>query len=445
MALNPTQKQTETIEAIREGYRYILTGGAISTAKSYGVAVIFISLAMQQPNTRYGIGRRNMTTIKRTIYLTFKKAAKDMGLKKDTHYRENRAEMYWEFKNGSQIWFIELDHTKDPDFNKIKGLELTAGAIDEANEVVQEAFNIFSSRIGRENRNDEAQFLLLTCNPADNWVKDVFYTPYKKGTLAMPYRFIPSLPNDNPHNSKEYLKALNDMPPAFKKRYVEGNWDYVDEDGALFPNRLLDKANTDKIEGGDRYMGVDPKREGGDRFTAVLWEGETITATKEIKIKFSAKTPISHVFGQKVIDLMDRWKVGAKDVWVDAVGNGGAIVDYCRSKDYYVQEFKSGSVPHQKFDDGTAMYDMARSEGYHQMHLAMDAGTVKIYEGVDDYSELRKDLSMHTYEVNNKVTIVESKDKIKKRLQKSPDFSDAAMMAYWGKHKPKKEYRVWSI
>nr|BFE45979.1 hypothetical protein GCM10017547_38720 [Pseudarthrobacter oxydans] len=39
----PTPKQREAIRAIKGGTRYILTGGAISTAKSYGLAQIFIS------------------------------------------------------------------------------------------------------------------------------------------------------------------------------------------------------------------------------------------------------------------------------------------------------------------------------------------------------------------------------------------------------------------
>lgn len=443
MALNPTPKQVEAIEAIRQGYRYILTGGAISTAKSYGMASIFLSLALQFPKTRYGLGRRNMTTIKRTLYQTFKKVAEDMGV---TDYRENRQEMYWQFPNGSQIWFIELDHTKDPDFNKIKGLELTAGGIDEVNEVTEDAFRIFSSRVGRENRNNEPQFVLASCNPTDNWVKDVWYTPHVAGKLKKPYIFIPSLPTDNPHNSKEYLEALNDMPDAFRKRYVEGDWDYVDEEGSLFPNRLLDKADTDTVpKEGDRWMGVDPKREGGDRFTAVLIEGDTVVDSREISITFDSKTPISHVYGEKVIGLMNEWHVGADNVWVDAVGNGGAIVDYCRSKEYYVNEYKAGSRPNEAYEDGTAKYDMARSEGYYLCHLAMDSGELKLYSGLPDYADLRKDLLMHTYEVDNKVIKVESKEKIKKRLQKSPDFSDAMMMAWWGKNKPQTSYSAWTI
>ena len=69
-----------------------------------------------------------------------------------------------------------------PDYDKIKGLELTAAGIDEVNELEQNGYLIISSRVGRENHHGEPQFVLATCNPADNWVKDV-YTPWVKGTL----------------------------------------------------------------------------------------------------------------------------------------------------------------------------------------------------------------------------------------------------------------------
>jgi phage terminase large subunit len=169
----PTAKQREAIRAIKAGIRYILTGGAISAAKSYGLAQIFISMAMQFPRTRYGIFRKNLTVLKRTTYQTFRKVAFEYGLIEGQH-KVNRSEMYWEFTNGTQIYFLELDETKDPDFNKIKGLELTAAGIDEVNEIAQEGYRIVGSRVGRENHNGEPQFVLATCNPADNWVKDEF-------------------------------------------------------------------------------------------------------------------------------------------------------------------------------------------------------------------------------------------------------------------------------
>lgn len=100
----PTAKQREAIRAIKAGIRYILTGGAISTAKSYGLAQIFISMAMQFPRTRYGLFLKNLTVLKRTTYQTFRKVAFEYGLVEGQHYKVNRSEMYWEFTKGTQIF-----------------------------------------------------------------------------------------------------------------------------------------------------------------------------------------------------------------------------------------------------------------------------------------------------------------------------------------------------
>lgn len=271
--IKPFPKQWEAIQAIKSGlYRYILTRGAMSTAKSYGIALVILSMAMLFPRTRYGVFRRNGTVIMRTIWQTFRKVASVMGFVEKEDYTVTRSpDKYWEFADGSQIWFIELDETKDPGWNKIKGLELTAAAIDEMNEVTRAAFDIVSSRVGRENHPRESDgvvppaFVLGSCNPADNWVKEAFYTPWTKGELKPPFLFIPSLPEDNPANSKEYLAALHAMPLQFRKRYVEGNWDYVDDSNALFPNRIIERATKSIAARGKRRIGADIAREGQDR------------------------------------------------------------------------------------------------------------------------------------------------------------------------------------
>lgn len=446
----PTAKQWQAIQAIRSRvYRYILTGGAMSTAKSYGGAMIILSIAKRFPRTRHGVFRKNMTVIKRTIWQTFKKVAFDMGMAEGLDYRVNRQDMYWEiaadynsdgspnWETAPQIWFMELDETKDPDWNKIKGLELTDALIDEANEVQRDAFTILGSRIGRENKPREEDgvvptaFMLLTCNPSDNWVKDDFHDPWVKDELRPPYLFIPSLPEDNPHNSPEYLAALHAMPLQFRKRYVEGNWDYVDDSNALFPNRVIDRALVSELEPvTDRRIGVDVAREGTDKIIFALIEGDTLTDLYEPDIDRSEDSPISDLIATELILYMKRNNVGYEFVTVDAVGNGGGVIDACRRQEYFVKSFKSGEKATDAFPDGTPKYDMLRSERYWKLAQAMDSGQFKIYAKTPNLEELRKDLLAHTYEIKDKVTMVESKEKMKKRLRRSPDFSDAVVMGW---------------
>ena len=427
----PTPKQLEVIRAIKAGKRYLLAGGAISTAKSYGLAQVFISMSMQFPRTRYGIFRRHLTVLKRTTYITFKKVAFDYGLEEGKHYRINRAEMFWEFANGSQIYFMELDETKDPDFNKAKGLELTAAGIDEVNEVAMEGWLIVASRVGRENHHGEPQFVLATCNPADNWVKEEFYTPWTKDELPSDHAFVPSLPRDNPHNSAEYLRALDNMPEQFRKRYVEGNWDYVDDSAALFPNHVLDRMTIDHVpKTGDVTVGVDVSREGGDRTIFALIRGGVLIDLYEPDIDRSDTAAISDLIADELILYLKRNTVGYQNVWIDAVGNGGGVVDSMRRRSYYVQSFKSGERSSDLHPDGTPKFDMLRSERYWKLAQAAQDGRFRIWRQCPFLEELRKDFLAHTFEITDKQTIIESKSKMKRRLGRSPDFSDAVAMAY---------------
>jgi len=430
LRVRPTDKQKLVIRAAKNPlFRYILTGGAMSTAKSYGLAIIFLNMAMQFAGSRYAVFRRNMPALKRTTYQTFRKVARAMGLVEGQHFKVNRQDMMWEFLNGAQVWFVELDETKDPDFDKVKGMELTAAGVDEANEVVEEAFTILGSRVGRENTNGEPQFVLLTCNPTDNWIKEKFYDPWVKDKLQPPYLFIPSLPEDNPHNSAQYLKALHDMPLQFRRRYVEGNWDYVDDSNALFPNRIIERAMSETTSKGERFIGVDVAREGQDRNVFALIENNILVDLYEPDIDTGEDEAILYQVADELIRYMKRHEVGYQNVTIDAVGLGAGVLDICRKRGYLIRPFKSGS-PGEKDRVGNPLYDMLRSEQYWKVARAMENGDLKIWRGVPNFDELRKDLLAHNVEITDKTVKVESKKDIKKRLQRSPDFSDALVMAY---------------
>ena len=71
----------------------------------------------------------------------------------------------------------------------------------------------------------------------------------------------------------------------------------------------------------------------------------------------------------------------------------------------------------------------SRSEGYYQLMLDMDAGEVKILNTINGLDELRKELSAHTYEMNNQTPDIVKKEKIKQVIGHSPDEADSFMIA----------------
>lgn len=431
----PTPKQAELIRALASRlFRYLLFGGGTGGGKSYLGAKIFINLAMTQPDTAYGIFRKNMVTLKRTTFKTFQKYARKNNIIEGRDYVFNKSEMTWTFvKTRAVIYFMELDITKDPEMNKLGGLELTAAMIDEADEVAEAAFNVLRFRIGRANFNGELAFIYLTCNPNQSWVRYTFYDPAQKNQLEAPFYFLESLITDNTYQSEQALAAASDptAPAQYVERYFRGNWEYINDPNALFPNRVIDQMLVDHLpKSGRRTVGVDVSREGDDKTVFSLHIGDTLADLFEPEVDRGEDAAISDLVADELILYLKKNNVGYQDVWIDAVGNGGGVVDSMRRRGYYVNSFKSGEKTTDLHEDGTPKYDMLRSERYYKMAQAGARGTFKIWKECPELGELRKDLLAHTYETTDKQTLVESKKKMKKRLGRSPDFSDAVVMGW---------------
>ena len=435
-----TKKQSELVKQLRtRAYRYLLFGGGVGGGKSYLGATIIVNMAMTQENTSYAVIRKNLTTLKRTTLKTFEKYMRKNNFVEGRDYTFNRSDMTWTFGNGSIIYFMEADVTKDPELNKLGGLEITAAMIDEADEVVEAVFNVLKFRIGRNNDHGELAFLFLTCNPNQSWVRGTFYDKSRKNKLTEPYLFIEALATDNPYNNAEYIEAISDpnTPKQFRQRYFAGNWDYVSDDNAIIQLRDLERSYTDVPKlSDDRSIGCDPSREGVDNPVFCLWEGDQIAEWYVPDIEISDTSPITIEIARELIKYAKRHKVPASRVAVDAVGNGGGVVDGCRDEDFQVVEFKSGSTKDLELTkvDKTPKYNNIRSQSGWKMAKDLENGKATIYKNAPYREEFQKDILGHTFNTDGKRTNLDPKDDVKKLIGRSPDFFDSAMMGYWVKH-----------
>lgn len=446
-------KQGEFIEALRSlRYRYLLFGGGTGGGKSWLGAQLIVNLALTQPGTSYGVFRKNMTTMRRTTLRTFRKYMRQHHLIEGIHYQvSGQSGETWTFKNGSIIDFVELDISKDPELNKLGGLELTAAMIDEADEVAEKAFNVLRFRIGRNNFNKEKSFIYLTCNPNQTWVKRMFYDPAKKGTLEPPFYFLESLITDNPYQSSEALEAASDptAPKQYVERYFKGNWNYVQTDNAIIQLvefeysflEILPPTTTDS------FVGFDPSREGDDVPALARWDGGVLADFVAHEVPEELKNEhfdYGAYHGQFLIDYCTSRNIPAHNVAVDGVGVGSSVIDYCNGKGFFVRTYKSGFVdgletiidpntPEDKHGNvkGYKKYDNIRSQTYWNMCRDLASRKARVFEDIPFRDEFQKDLMAHTFTTDSKMLIVEGKDKVKKLLNRSPDFSDAAEMGYW--------------
>lgn len=293
--------------------------------------------------------------------------------------------------------------------------------------------------------------------------------------------FVKSLPTDNPFLPKNYILSLDKLPEEERKRLKEGDWDYDSNDKALLKIKAIQGAigkrpSYENMDEPLRFGACDVAREGKDKnvFAAVdkyvkvythddieaLNKGKTLriivyclSELYEPQIDKSEDAAILNEVADKFKEWCIERDIGSDRATVDATGMGGGVVDNARKADFYVQSFKGGTPSEKLHDDGRPMYNNIRSESYWEFKLKVEAAPLTVEELVERanasnvetytyervviledlpyYLNLKKDLLAHNRDFDDKTIIIESKKKMKLRLGRSPDHSDAATMCVW--------------
>lgn len=215
-------------------YRFLAFGGAIRGGKTICALLAVATLCKVFPGSRWAIVRKDLPSIKRNVLPAYGKVR---GWFSGFLGPVNRSDWTAQAANGSEIVFFTESLDEDPDLDRWKGLEVNGFVLEEANELAEKSFAKAIERAGAwiipsdtatgAVRNQPPPFILLTFNPASNWVRHTFYDPWKHGALKAPFYFQPSTVADNPHLPAEYLENLKTLPPNEYKRFVEGDWDAV--------------------------------------------------------------------------------------------------------------------------------------------------------------------------------------------------------------------------
>ena len=426
MEFTLSKAQGKFFKALESGkYRYMCFGGGFGGGKSMLICFIIIYYALQHSSTRYAIIRKNRTVLARTTFITFKKVLDLMGLDRSA-YTLNRSELKYTFHNGSEVYFLEMDETKDPDFDKVKGIELTAVGIDQCEEVKKEALSILKGRIGRENKGGKVPaFILMTCNPSHNWVQDDFYAPWKEKKLKKPYYFLQALVEDNPWSTKEYIKGLQDLPEAEYKRYVLGDWSYSDDPNQLIRYEwlaqcLLKPSDEDQVRLDNRnlikYMGVDVARMGKDK-TVFTFMCDDLFYDMRVYSRQDTTTT-----AEKLMLAAKEGNIGYSNIGADVVGLGAGVVDTCYAKDFKIKAFNSGEAPTSR--TGHFLFKNKRAESWWALREDIENQRIQILDK-PEFKPLIKELLQIYYFVKDKVIQIESKGDMHKRMGHSPDHADS--------------------
>lgn len=397
----------------------ILYGGSAGAGKSLLGCLWIVSVCNKYSGVRCLIGRTVLQQLKMTTLNTLFEVLQMMQFKSNEHFTYNGQTNVITFYNGSEIILKDLAYQpSDPNFDSLGGLELTAVFVDEAAQISQLAYNILKSRIRYKlNQYNLIPKILMTCNPGQVWLKKEFYIPYIQNILEPNKSFVPALPLDNPHLPQSYIDMLKSLPPSQRRRLLEGDWDYMEENDSLFKFDEISNSvfRLSPDDNNKKYMTVDVARFGDDRSVIMIWVGLVVISCHVYR-KLSTVE-----LSTQIRDLMRSHGIHPNQVIIDSDGVGGGVADQIRGTNFVNN---SSPLHNQNFTNLKSQCYVKLSDMFKEGLISLNILEPSV---VDDLTQELLAIKLKDIDKDNKVA-VQSKDEMKKILGKSPDLSDALMM-----------------
>lgn len=416
-----TYKQTLTLDYLEDDITTeVLMGGAAGGAKSFIGCYFSLKMCMKYPGVRGLIGRSKLKSLKESTLKTFFEVCGIMGLRADRDFFYNSTDSIIKFENGSEILLKDLFlYPSDPNFDSLGSVEISFAFIDEANQITLKAKNVVKSRIRFKLEDfNLIPKILLTCNPARNWVYTDFYKPSIDNTLPDNRKFVQALLTDNPFISKHYKENLESLDEVSKQRLLHGNWDYNSS-----PNRMISfdsivnifrKPDAEELKGLSNYMSIDVARFGKDKTVIMRWKGLHVVELVEI-----AKSGLDVVV-KVAKDIAFKHKIPNRNIIADSDGIGAGVIDFWGGIEGFVNNSRA-------LDGGN--YSNLKSQCAYLLARKINKGEVTIYDTEARDLIIEELEQIKTYKIDSDVKLqILPKDKIKELIGRSPDYSDTLMM-----------------
>lgn len=216
--LMPKQAQFITSEAEFNAY-----GGGVGNGKSLSGIIKTYMHCESQPGAFFLVGRRHATDLRDSTLKDFLQLMRGYG-------RYRPGDNTFEFPNGSQVIFRHVD-----DLQSLTNMNLSGFWVDQAEEVSEETFDYLVGRCRRQKGLTGGPITkrpkFVTFNPnGHDWIWRLFneHLDADGRQLSEPenYFLVTATTYENRDNLPEdYLKALEQRPLEWKKRFVEGSFD----------------------------------------------------------------------------------------------------------------------------------------------------------------------------------------------------------------------------
>ena len=327
--------------------------------------------------------------------------------KEFTHYipevKYNESELRIDFPNGARIRLYGGDN---PD--TLRGIYLDGVVLDE---VADMRPNVWGEVI-RPTLTDRLGWAVFIGTPKGI---DLFYEMYQRALISNEWFAVIYRADETGLISDTELKAAKSE--MTEQQYAqEFLCDFTVSTGnTLIPVQVAVEASEREISdanvrGAVKVLGVDVARYGDD--SSVIMPVQGLKCYEPIVFQ-----DISNIeLGQEVIKRIKSFEPDY--VRIDA-GRGEGVIDYLRSLGYRCTEVNFGGSPTSNY------YANNRAEMWH--------GTLKWLQSggsIPKNSQLIRELASpeFTFSTSNKLTL-ESKEKMKARGLKSPDYADALALA----------------
>lgn len=445
----------------------IVFGGGAGGGKSFLLGLLCAIACKKYPGTRWGLARKELKSLKQTTLATLiAKVHRTLGIS-ENDYKLNLLDSTLEYTNGSSILLLDLTaKPSDPEMESLGSLELTGAFVDEVGEVNKKAYDVLSSRVNRWMNKEYGITgkVVASCNPSPGFVRQDYYDKYDQlgggrmqrwksghvwvdGVRIDAYSvYIRSTVLDNPFIDENYIEGLRRLPPIERKRLLDGDWNYMDEDDSLFPMALIDKMTVFELpeyeydEDGNRvdedgklmkfnkYIGVDPSDSGKDDTVITLAEDNILSEQIEIKSPQGKDDAIGFYIAGKLINFAEKHgftKATAKNITIEGNGIGASLRDALRVLGWNVNVYIASL--------------QTRNDGFYQFMVDADEGNIKIHSRLIEENKLLRQLTAHHYDLDTGKPRVTRKKELRQALGRSPDHADSAMIANMAvnKFKPK--------
>lgn len=388
-------------------YRRMLLTGGRGGGKTQAVARLLLWIASKR-KVRIICGRELQSSITESVYTVFCDLIEQYGL--DFKVYANKIEC---IETGSTIGFKGF---RDQGRANIKGLEgVDILWIDEAETITKETLDIVTPTIRKQE-----SVMIFTMNRKTRFDPVFLENDQRDDCLSIKINY-----DDNKYCPK---KLIDDAMECKARSEADYNHIWMGEplshgDQMVFNSGDLDACKKVEFYGSNlskgRVLAVDIANGGGDLTVAgcIDWKGptrfdNTIVETWDVK-------NLMETVG-RIVDLKHKHQPDL--VVIDATGVGEGVYSRLLEMGVPVMDFKGArkSTKREAFN--------TRAEAFFDTRDKIEQGELRI---TDD--RILADLEVMSYELRSDGRkIITSKAKLKKEIQRSPDFADMISMAVWG-------------